>query len=200
MQAERIIAMKKRRVILVTDGDEFAYRTIQYIAGQIGGRCISRSHGNPTKLTGEELVELILQTPYDPVFVMFDDCGAIGEGAGEQALQYVATHEQIEVLGALAVASNTHKHEWAKVHVSIDRDGNVTEYGVDKEGIPELEVGRINGDTVYCLDQLKIPIIVGIGDIGKMGYRDHIKHGSPITRKAVEFILERSGYDAGQNE
>jgi hypothetical protein len=46
MQAERIIAMKKRRVILVTDGDEFAYRTIQYIAGQIGGRCISRSHVN----------------------------------------------------------------------------------------------------------------------------------------------------------
>lgn len=31
-----------------------------------------------------------------------------------------------------------------------------------------METGRINGDTVYCLDQLDVPIIVGIGDIGKM--------------------------------
>lgn len=192
--------MKQRRVILVTDGDEFAWRTIQYIAKQIGGRCICRSHGNPTKLTGEQLVDLILQTPYDPVFVMFDDCGAIGEGAGEKALKYVATHEQIEVLGAIAVASNTHKREWTRVDVSIDCDGILTEYGVDKDGVREWEVGRINGDTVYCLDQLNIPIIVGIGDIGKMGYRDHVKYGSPITRKAVEIILERSGYDDSTNK
>jgi len=192
--------MKKRRVIIVTDGDEFAWRTIQHVAQEVGGRCISRSRGNPTVLTGEELVSLILQTPYDPVFVMFDDCGAIDEGAGEQALKYVATHEQIEVIGALAVASNTHQHEWTKVDVSIDRDGYLTEYGVDKEGIRELEIGRINGDTVYCLEQLNIPIIVGIGDIGKMGYRDHIKYGSPITKKAVELILERSGQFDDKNE
>jgi stage V sporulation protein AE len=186
--------MKKRRVILVTDGDEFAWRTIKYISEQIGGRCICRSHGNPTRLTGKEIVEFILQTPYDPVFVMFDDSGAIGEGAGEQALKYVATHEQIEVLGVVAVASKTRKHEWTKVDVCIDRDGMLTEYGVDKNGIRELEMGRMNGDTVYCLDQLNIPIIVGIGDIGKMDYKDHIQYGSPITRKAVEIILERSGY------
>ncbi|KXG11135.1 hypothetical protein AT864_00218 [Anoxybacillus sp. P3H1B] len=184
--------MKKRRVIIVTDGDDFAWRTIQHIAKEIGGRCISRSRGNPSKLTGEQLVELILQTPYDPVFVMFDDCGAVGEGAGEQALKYVATHKQIEVMGAIAVASNTHQNEWTKVHVSIDRNGKLTERGVDKEGIQEMELGRINGDTVYCLEQLPIPIIVGIGDIGKMGYRDHVKYGSPITKKAVEVILERS--------
>lgn len=190
----------KRRVIVVTDGDEFAWRTIQLIAKEMGGRCISRSRGNPSVLTGEQLVSLILQTPYDPVFVMFDDCGAIGEGAGEQALKYVATHEQIDVIGAIAVASNTHQHEWTKVDVSIDRDGHLTEYGVDKEGIRELEVGRINGDTVYCLEQLNIPVIVGIGDIGKMGYRDHIKYGSPITKKAVELILERSGQFGSENE
>lgn len=192
--------MKKRRVIIVTDGDEFAWRTIQHVAQEIGGRCISRSRGNPSALNGEQLVSLILQTPYDPVFVMFDDGGAIGEGAGEQALKYVATHEQIDVVGALAVASNTHQHEWTKVNVSIDRDGYLTEYGVDKEGIRELEIGRINGDTVYCLEQLNIPIIVGIGDIGKMGYRDHIKYGSPITKKAIELILERSGQFDDKNE
>ncbi|AGE22900.1 stage V sporulation protein AE [Geobacillus sp. GHH01] len=192
--------MEKRRVILVTDGDEFACRAIERVAAEIGGRCISRSQGNPTKLSGEQLVELILQTPHDPVFVMFDDCGALGEGAGEQALRYVAGHEQIEVLGALAVASNTHQHEWTKVHVSIDRDGVMTEYGVDKEGVRDLEIGRINGDTVYCLDRLNIPLIVGIGDIGKMGYRDHAKYGAPITRKAVELILERSGGHAGKRK
>lgn len=49
-----------------------------------------------------------MQTPYDPVFVMFDDSGFIGEGCGEKALKYVATHKQIDVLGILAVASNTH--------------------------------------------------------------------------------------------
>ncbi|MCL6586114.1 MAG: stage V sporulation protein AE [Anoxybacillus sp.] len=185
--------MKKRRVIIVTDGDEFAWRTIEHVAKEVGGRCISRSRGNPSVLTGKELVQLILQAPYDPVFVMFDDCGAIGEGAGEQALKYVATHKQIEVIGAIAVASNTHQHEWTKVDVSIDRDGYLTEYGVDKEGIREFDIGRVNGDTVYCLEQLNIPIIVGIGDIGKMGYRDHIKYGSPITKQAVELILERSG-------
>ena len=48
-----------------------------------------------------------MQTPYDPVFVMFDDSGFIGEGSGEKALKYVATHKQIDVLGILAVASNT---------------------------------------------------------------------------------------------
>jgi stage V sporulation protein AE len=51
----------------------------------------------------------------------------------------------------------------------------------------------MNGDTVYCLDGLDIPIIVGIGDIGKMSKHDHISNGSPITKKAVDIILERSG-------
>ena len=45
-----------------------------------------------------------------------------------------------------------------------------------------------------CLDELDVPIIVGIGDIGKMARKDHFEQGSPITRQAVELILERSGY------
>ena len=45
--------------------------------------------------------------------------------------------------------------------------------------------------TVYCLDQLDVPIIVGIGDIGKMNRKDDVEKGSPITMKAVELILER---------
>lgn len=186
--------MKKRKVILITDGDIHAQKTIEYVAKKVGGRCISKSAGNPTRITGEELVQLILQAPNDPVFIMFDDCGYVGEGAGEKALQYVATHEQIEVLGVIAIAAKTKQREWAKVTVSIDRYGNLTEYGVDKNGIPELEVGRINGDTVYCLDKLDIPIIVGLGDIGKMARKDHINNGCPITLQAVELILKRSGF------
>lgn len=184
----------RRRVILVTDGDEYTKRALEHIAKEMGVRCISKSQGNPSRLTGPELIELIKQTPYDPVLVMFDDSGIVGSGAGENALKYVAMHKDIDVLGAIAVAAKSRHEEWTRIDVSIDREGELTSYGVDKFGIPELEIGRINGDTVYCLDDLNIPIIVGIGDIGKMARRDSYKLGAPITRKAVELILERSGF------
>jgi len=185
----------RRRVILVTDGDEYARRAVEHVAKEIGGRCISSSYGNPSTLTGPEIVKLIKKASHDPVLVMFDDSGIVGEGAGESALKYVATHKDIEVLGVIAVAARSRDEEWTRVDVSIDRDGELTPYGVDKHGIPELEIGRINGDTVYCLDELDVPIIVGVGDIGKMARHDSYKIGSPITKKAVELILERSGYD-----
>jgi stage V sporulation protein AE len=184
----------RRRVILITDGDEYATKAVEHVAKEIGGRCISSSYGNPSTLPGPNLVQLIKQTPNDPVLVMFDDSGIVGEGAGESALKYVALHEDIEVLGIIAVAAKSRHEEWARIDVSIDRDGVLTPYGVDKFGIAELEIGRINGDTVYCLDELEVPIIVGIGDIGKMARRDSYKLGSPITKKAVELILERSGF------
>ncbi|WP_223591576.1 stage V sporulation protein AE [Neobacillus bataviensis] len=184
----------RRRVILITDGDEYAKKAVEHVAKEIGGRCLSMSQGNPSKLTGAELVRLIKKTPHDPVLVMFDDSGIVGEGYGENALKYVALHKDIEVLGIIAVAAKSHHEEWTRVDISIDRDGELTPYGVDKYGIPELEIGRINGDTVYCLDELNVPIIVGIGDIGKMARRDSYKVGSPITKKAVELILERSGF------
>jgi stage V sporulation protein AE len=184
----------RRRVILITDGDEYAKRAVELVAKEIGGRCITKSQGNPSVLSGEELVNLIKQADHDPVLIMFDDSGLEGEGAGERALKYVATHEDIEVLGIIAVAAKSHQAEWTRVDVSIDRDGQLTPYGVDKFGIPELEIGRLNGDTVYSLDELDVPIIVGIGDIGKMAKHDSYEVGSPITKKAVELILERSGF------
>lgn len=184
----------RRSVILVTDGDDYARRSIEFVAKETGGRCISLSHGNPTVLDGPQIVKLIKKASHDPVFVMFDDGGYVGEGIGEKALKYVALHKDIEVLGVIAVAAKTRQAEWTKINVSIDRDGELTPYGVDKYGVPELEIGRQNGDTVYCLDELNVPIIVGIGDIGKMSKKDDIDKGAPITRKAVELILERSGY------
>ncbi|XJZ26102.1 stage V sporulation protein AE [Bacillota bacterium Lsc_1132] len=184
----------QRRVILITDGDEYARRAVEHVAKEIGARCISMSQGNPSVHTGSELVKLIKKTPHDPVLVMFDDSGLVGEGAGEKALKYVAKHRDIEVLGIIAVASKTRQAEWTRVDICIDRDGELTPYGVDKYGIPEMEIGRLNGDTVYCLDELNVPLIVGIGDIGKMARRDYYERGAPITRKAVELILERSGF------
>lgn len=184
---------KKRKVIVITDGDESARKAIEVAAKEVGGRCITNSWGNPTRLTGMEIVNLIKKAYCDPVLVMFDDCGFPEEGPGEQALRYVATHEDIQVIGAIAVASKTHASEWTRVDVSIDKNGYLTEYGVDKYGLADIEIGRINGDTVYNLNQLGIPFIVGVGDIGKMSGKDDVDKGAPITIKAVQLILERSG-------
>ncbi|MGN1401235.1 MAG: stage V sporulation protein AE [Bacillus sp. (in: firmicutes)] len=186
--------MKKRKVILLTDGDEYAKKAVETVAKEIGARCISLSSGNPTCITGPRLIKLIKQAKHDPVLVMVDDSGYIGEGLGEKVMQYIVKHPDIEVLGVIAVASKTKKNEWTRVDVCIDRDGNLTPYGVDKHGVPELEIGRINGDTVYSLDYLHIPIVVGVGDIGKMAKKDHFSVGAPITKQAVELILERSGF------
>ena len=49
--------------------------------------------GNPSIHTGPELVKLIKKAANDPVLVMFDDSGFLGEGAGEIALKYVANHQ-----------------------------------------------------------------------------------------------------------
>ncbi|WP_102345708.1 stage V sporulation protein AE [Bacillus sp. Marseille-P3661] len=190
----------KRKVILVTDGDEYAHHAVLNAAKKVGGHCISQSAGNPTTMSGSEMVRLAKKTIDEPVFLMFDDSGLTGEGSGERALKYVATHPDIEVLGVIAVASKTRYAEWTRVDVSIDRDGNLTEFGVDKSGLPDIEIGRINGDTVYVLDQLNIPIVIGVGDIGKMSRYDSLEKGCPITLQAVELILERSGFNDNSSE
>lgn len=182
---------KKRRVIVITDGDESARKAIEVAAKEVGGHCITDSWGNPTRLTGREIVNLIKKADCDPVLVMFDDCGFPEEGPGEAAMRYVATHKDIQVIGAIAVAAKTHASEWTRVDVSIDKNGYLTEYGVDKYGLADIELGRINGDTVYNLNELGIPFIVGLGDIGKMSGKDVVEKGAPITIKAVKLILER---------
>jgi stage V sporulation protein AE len=184
--------MVKKRVIFITDGDLYALRVVEHAANMIGGRCISQSWGNPTKKSGEELAEMIRKTPHDPVLVMFDDCGFKGEGPGEQAMRYIHNQPDFEIIGAVAVASKTHFAEWTKVHCSMDRYGELTEFGIDKSGLADLETGRINGDTVYILDELNLPFIIGVGDIGKMAGFDAVEKGAPITLKAINLILERS--------
>ncbi|QXM06306.1 stage V sporulation protein AE [Crassaminicella indica] len=186
----------KRKVILVTDGDTVAQRAVQRAVRNIGGRCISRSGGNPTPMSGREIVELIKTAKHDPVVVMLDDKGSPNTAEGECALYEIANHPDVEILGVVAVASNTPGVEGVKVDFSISCDGKIVKGSVDKEGLPQK--GKIlYGDTVDIINKCKVPLVIGIGDIGKMEGKDDCEIGAPIVTKAMEEILIRSGYFNG---
>lgn len=189
---------QKIRVILVTDGDNVAQQAIEDIAMALNLRCISASAGNPTPITGQEIVSLLKKVHHDPVLVMFDDRGDNYKGVGERAMEYVASHPDIEVLGAVAVASNTPGTVGIAANECITRGGQIIDNGVDKRGVNKGGRGGgpiIIGDTVDVLNHLEIPFIVGVGDIGKMSNADDIGRGAPVTRKAIEEILTRSGIE-----
>ncbi|MBZ4644685.1 MAG: stage sporulation protein [Petroclostridium sp.] len=185
--------MNKRKVILVTDGDTVAQRAVETAARNIGGRCISRSAGNPTLLSGTEIIEQIKQAAHDPVVVMVDDCGDEGEGRGETAMAEIIKSPYIEVLGIVAVASNGKEGSNVKVDCSFTKDGKKTYQAVDKYG-NNLFAAGLNGDTLSVLREVKVPIIVGIGDPGKMDGKDDINIGAPITTAALQEILKANGY------
>lgn len=191
---------KKVRVILITDGDRVAQHVVEEIGTSLGLRCISASAGNPTPISGEEIVNLLKQVPYDPVLVMFDDRGESGKGLGERALEYVASHPDVEVLGAVAVASNTSGINGVVADACVTGSGQIVHESVDKNGEVKHSGSkrpRITGDTVDVLNNIDVPVIIGIGDIGKMDHADDIRRGAPITRKAIEEVLKRSGIQYG---
>lgn len=182
---------EKRRIIIVTDGDGFAQRAVETATTNIGGRCISRSAGNPTPINGNNIVEYIKQAKHDPVVVMVDDRGHQRKGKGEEALIKVVNHPDIEVLGVIAVASNTEGVSGIKVDFSISADGKIIKGAVNKEGdITNDNV--LYGDTVDILNDCDVPLIIGIGDIGKMNGKDDCEIGAPIITKALEQIINRS--------
>jgi stage V sporulation protein AE len=183
------------RVILITDGDRVAKRTVETAAKNLNLRCISLSAGSPHHHNGQEIVDLIKQAEWDPVLVMFDDMGQWGEGAGEQNLLYVANHPDIQVIGALAVASNGDKYREIKVDCSIDNSGNIVFNQINKEG--DVLINQVNnyvsGDTVGVLERLNLPVVIGIGDLGKMNGVDKPEAGAPITTAAIKEVLKRNG-------
>ncbi len=184
---------RKKKVILVTDGDPAAKRALEAASRNIGARCISCSAGNPTRLTGDQLARMINSTPHDPVVVMLDDRGFLGQGSGERALEYLAAHPGLEVLGVLAVASNTESAGSVAVDCSVTSAGELTGRAVDKDGrVTGKETSFLTGDTVEVLSRLNIPVIIGIGDIGKMDGADDPDRGAPLTTKALREILHRS--------
>jgi len=178
----------KKKVIIVTDGDLMAQRAIETAAQNIGARVISRSAGNPTILSGEEIVDLIKEAKHDPVIVMVDDRGNTHKGDGEKAMEYILNSNEVEVIGAVAVASNTSKVTGVEVDASIDRNGNVTHQAVDKDGNPKDDK-IIKGDTVDVLSRFDIPV-VGVGDPGKMEGSDDVEFGAPIITKALEEVIK----------
>ena len=187
----------RRKVILVTDGDYVAQKVVEQVARKVGGRCISLSAGNPTPLSGPQVVELVKQAACDPVLVMVDDNGNYGMGAGERVVEYLVSSPDVEIIGAIAVASNTKWVDGTRVEFSINNEGKVIEDAVDKDGYVDKSLENyIYGDTVDILSKYSIPNVIGIGDIGKMQGKDHIRYGAPVTQKAVEWILERSEFHA----
>ena len=201
IEVKNLQTRKKVRVILVTDGDRVAQKVVEDIARSLNLRCISASAGNPTPISGEEIVSLLKEVPYDPVLVMFDDRGKREKYYGEYALEAVASHPDVEVLGAVAVASNTTGIVGIEPDLCVDSLGHIVrDAAVDKKGDVRraADGGKvIAGDTVDVLNDLDIPLIVGVGDIGKMDHADDLARGAPITKKAIEEILKRSGIDYG---
>lgn len=185
--------MAKRKVILVTDGDMVAKGAVEKAAYNIGARCISASAGNPTILTGKEILERIGEAEHDPVVVMVDDRGWKGEGPGEQAMETILQDKNVDVLGIVAVSSNGKDCNGLNVTCSITKEGKIIDSAVDKYGT-DLHNNNICGDTLSILKNRSDIIIVGIGDPGKMDFNDEITKGSPITTLALKEIINRSGY------
>ncbi|AAK80258.1 stage V sporulation protein AE [Clostridium acetobutylicum] len=186
----------KYRVIIITDGDKIAKKAAEKAAGNINGRCISISSGNPSKITGDEVLRLIKCAKKDPVIVMVDDKGDIGRGKGEEIVQYIVKSQEIKVIGMIAVASNT-LGSGIKVDYSIDKCGNKIECAVDKYGNARHNKVII-GDTVNTINPNQIPVIIGIGDPGKMDGCDDFNKGCPILTNAIKLLInvynERSVY------
>ncbi len=192
--------MAKRKVIIITDGDRVASKVVERVAKNIGGRAISLSAGNPTPVSGMEIADAVKETPYDPVLVMVDDCGSQEKASGENALEILANHPEIDVLGVVAVASNTSKVEGVPVDASITREGQVIPGPVDKDGLAESDGHhKVEGDTVDVINRLNIPVVIGIGDLGKMDDADLEEDGARITTIAVQEVLRRSSFTS-QNQ
>lgn len=180
-----------KKIIIITDGDNVAKRSVEYCAKEIGGRCISLSAGNPSNIDSDTLISYIKEAPQEPVLVMVDDKGSRGYGRGEENLAHLLINDEIEVLGIVAVASNTFSGSPIEVDVSITKNLKITDKAVDKYG-NEQKDKNFYGDTINGIEKFKVrPIIVGIGDVGKMHGKDDILIGSPVLMKALRYILDR---------
>lgn len=184
--------MRKRRVIVVTDGDRTAERAVYRASLNVGAYPLTLSAGNPTRVSGRDLTTLIKAAPYDPVVVMLDDRGVVGKGKGESALEYLLKDKEILVLGVVAVASNTKKARGVQADECVTREGRVSHSPVDKDGVPE-EGGHsfLEGDTVEILSRYPELTVIGCGDLGKMDGHDDYRNGAAVTTRCFQEILEK---------
>lgn len=178
----------KRKVIIVTDGDSIAKKVVEKSALSVGGRCLSISWGNPTKITGEEMVRLIECVKFDPVVVMADDRGNVGRGNGEKAINFLIKSDEVEVIGIVAVASNTRNISGIKVKYSVDKNCRQVKCAVDKYGnIQNTKV--LKGDTVNTINLGSNVCVVGIGDPGKIEQGNDIENENKILSRALNIIV-----------
>lgn len=166
-----------------------AKEAVEKASFNIGACCISSSAGNPTILSGKEMISRIRKAPYDPVVVMVDDKGAVGKGRGEAAMEEILACEDMEVIGVIAVSSKGKDCSKLRVDCSVTRDGEVIYTAVDKNGFA-MQRDKVCGDTLSILKSRPDIFTVGIGDPGKMFFRDDAALGSPITTRAMKIILE----------
>ncbi len=190
--------MQKKRIIFITDGDETAQKAVEEASNNLGLRVISKSGGNPTPCSGNKLLKMVAECPSDPIVVMSDDEGNCGCGDGETAMRQVLKSEEVDVLGIVAVASNSKQVRGVKPDCSITRDGQLINRPVDKDGVDEGHHHvLLEGDTVDIINEFNDIPLVGIGDIGKMSGKDSCEIGAPITTKALEEVLKRSEVNNG---
>jgi stage V sporulation protein AE len=87
------------------------------------------------------------------------------------------------------------------VTAAVTREGQVVGVPVDKDGNPEPEGHRrVEGDTVDILNQLPVPLVIGLGDLGKMNDADLLEDGARITTIAVQEVLARRGFDINRTK
>ncbi|MDQ2086130.1 stage V sporulation protein AE [Herbivorax sp. ANBcel31] len=183
--------MEKKKVIIVTDGDMSAKRAVEIAAINVGGRAISASAGNPTPLTGVEIIELVKKTDEEPVIVMVDDKGNKGVGQGEQVMETLLNSDSINIIGIVVVSSKGKDCRKLKLACSITKNNKKVNKPVNKYGNP-VSKDVICGDTLGILTGKKDLLMVGIGDPGKMDYKDELLKGSPVTTRAIKEILKRN--------
>jgi len=183
---------QKVKVIVVTDGDKTAEEALEIAVNDLGLYLLKVSGGNPTPLTGREIVGYILQAPREPVVVMVDDRGKSEIGSGEMVIQELMYHpDEIEILGVVAVASET-RVRGIEVDYSINAEGQLVSGPVDKYGFEEEDGHtRLEGDTVEILRKYPDLLVIGCGDPGKMEGQDKAEFGAFITSKCLQSILEK---------
>jgi stage V sporulation protein AE len=99
----------------------------------------------------------------------------------------------VEVLGVVAVASHTKLARGTPVDLSVTRQGRLYTGPVNKEGDPQKRDQSLLGDTVDVLRTVEVPIIVGLGDPGKMHGSDDVLRGCHVTIRAIQTILHHHG-------
>ncbi len=181
----------KKQVIVITDGDIEAQEAIIQACKNEDIYLVMESAGNPTPQTGAGLAREIKNAPENPVVVMLDDHGIVGEGDGERALGHLLLDDELEILGVIAVASNTKRELGVRVDGSIDRHGRIVSQPVDKDGNAEPEGHHLlEGDTVEILSRFPKVKVIGVGDLGKMKGRDAPSRGAHITTRCLQELLK----------